>query len=126
MALTNAAAANLLAGGDPETVVMELRHSTQLAARVGNRGTQIENLLRIAAAEAARGDVHRAARLHSLWRVLSAPYGHAKTDSNQLLYDRFLKGVVSAEGEEGDADASLETAVAYARGLRPSATDVDR
>ena len=86
----NRATALLLTGGDPGAAAAGLVRSMELGTRMSDVLVQVESLLRLAAAESARGDTDRARTLLSHWRHLSTLHGTGMTDSNQRVVDQFL------------------------------------
>ncbi len=124
--LGNAGAAVLLAGGPLGQAAADLRASLQGAGRVGDASTQIEDLVRLAAVEAARGATERAALLFTAWRALEKN-GPNVSPSNQRIIDTFLHDLASRSLDADDPAARLSLAeaveVALAERTFPAPSD---
>jgi hypothetical protein len=110
--LANAAAAVLLAGGPLAQAAADLLISLQGARRVGDATTEIEDLLRLAAVETARGATERAAVLYTAWRALEEEDGPNVSSSNQRIIDTFLHDLASSPLNADDPAARLSLAEA--------------
>ncbi|GAA1951452.1 hypothetical protein GCM10009798_08410 [Nocardioides panacihumi] len=119
--LGNAGAAVLLAGGLLSQAAEDLRSSLQGARRIADTSTEIEDLLRLAAVETARGSTERGRVLFTAWRALDAIDGPNVSPSNQRIVDRFL-GDLSRQPldpEDPAARLPLAEAVEVALAERP-------
>jgi hypothetical protein len=124
--LGNAAAAVLVAGGSAAQAAADLRSSLELARRVGDVIEQVEDLLRLAAAEAAQGHGESSAFLYGAWCQLARRYDQGMSPANQRIVDRFLHDLATQTDQEGlTAQFSLAEAVEVALGERPFPTSTE-
>jgi hypothetical protein len=114
MGAGNAGAALLLRGGDPTQAINSLRGAMHLATRGSDIVIQVENLLRIAAAEAARGNRVKAERLLQRWHYLRSEHDLGVSESNQRLLDTYLRDFTTVTSITSPLLVTLGDAIAEA------------
>jgi hypothetical protein len=92
----NAGGAALLSGRSPADAVAELRRSLDAARRIAIP-IVIEDLLRLAAAEAVVGHTDTARALYGDWKRLARRFAQGLTPSNQMIIEQFLNNLPTEE-----------------------------
>jgi predicted ATPase/DNA-binding SARP family transcriptional activator len=90
VASANAAICSLLAGGNPDRTLRQLKRSLDILERLGHPALAIECLLRISAGLSAAGAYREAAGLAAAAKRLTAERGAAMDAANAPLQARFL------------------------------------
>ncbi len=122
MGLANSATAWLLLRGPADQISSDLRQAITAVRHAGDTVIQIENLLRLAANEAALGHDDLSRVLVDAWRGLSASHGLGVSPSNQRVIDTFLSGADRIDCPQpsirAQGSVELSTAVEIALGER--------
>ena len=104
MAMSNAAACELLASVEPR-VTHKLEDALRWSVRLRNVALTLETLVRLAASWSAEGRAFDAAGLARAALRLAAEHGYALSEAHQPLLTRYVDGLRDQLGEEVYIDA---------------------